>query len=111
MRTLHLGARAFIPVAIAAPSSSAPPRRPRPPPSTTTEAQQIVRIAKAQYGDPWRYGATGPSAFDCSGLVVYAYRQGRRRRRRSGTALRSARALYLWIQGARPGQPHQPEGR
>jgi uncharacterized protein with PIN domain len=73
LRTLHLGARAFIPVAIAgailfstAPSTPAAA-------TTATEAQQIVRIARAQYGDPWRYGATGPSAFDCSGLVAYAF--------------------------------------
>jgi len=40
-----------------------------------TEAGQIVAIAKAQRGDPWRFGANGPSAFDCSGLVRYAYRK------------------------------------
>ncbi len=33
-----------------------------------------VRIAAAQQGDPYRYGAAGPSAFDCSGLVYYTYR-------------------------------------
>ena len=33
-----------------------------------------VRIAAAQQGDPYRYGAAGPSAFDCSGLVYYTFR-------------------------------------
>ena len=28
-------------------------------------------------GDPYRYGAAGPCAFDCSGLVLYAYRARR----------------------------------
>lgn len=30
------------------------------------------RIALRQIGDPYRWGATGPRAFDCSGLVLYA---------------------------------------
>jgi NlpC/P60 family len=33
--------------------------------------QQIVNSAKAFLGRPYRYGAAGPSAFDCSGLVQY----------------------------------------
>lgn len=33
-----------------------------------------VKIAAAQQGDPYQYGAAGPSAFDCSGLVYYTYR-------------------------------------
>lgn len=31
--------------------------------------------AKAQIGDPYRWGAAGPNAFDCSGLVYYSYRK------------------------------------
>jgi Cell wall-associated hydrolases (invasion-associated proteins) len=95
----HTGARAFIPVALAAailislaPSTPAAAAGP-----TTTEAAQIIRIAKAQLGDPWRYGATGPTAFDCSGLVIYAYRQaGDGSVIRAGT-LRTARSIYLYF--------------
>lgn len=36
---------------------------------------RVARIAKAQAGDRYILGATGPGAFDCSGLVVYAYRK------------------------------------
>jgi cell wall-associated NlpC family hydrolase len=35
---------------------------------------QIVALAKAQVGDRYVAGATGPDAFDCSGLVRYVYR-------------------------------------
>lgn len=33
-----------------------------------------VAIAVNQKGDPYRYGAAGPNAFDCSGLTFYAFR-------------------------------------
>ncbi|MGI8929102.1 MAG: C40 family peptidase [Candidatus Limnocylindrales bacterium] len=40
-----------------------------------TEAQQVVNIALAQKGDRWAFAATGPNAFDCSGLVTYSFRE------------------------------------
>ncbi|MCW2530678.1 MAG: putative Cell wall-associated hydrolase [Blastococcus sp.] len=36
-------------------------------------AQQAVDTALAQAGDPYVWGAGGPDAFDCSGLMQYAY--------------------------------------
>ena len=33
-----------------------------------------VNYAEAQLGKPYLFGATGPDAFDCSGLVMMAYR-------------------------------------
>lgn len=32
-----------------------------------------VRVARAQVGDPYQYGAAGPNSFDCSGLLMYSY--------------------------------------
>ena len=40
-----------------------------------SRTERAVRIALAQRGDPYRYGAAGPGAFDCSGLVYYSYRR------------------------------------
>jgi cell wall-associated NlpC family hydrolase len=99
LRTPNLGARAFIiPFALAgAILFSIAPSSPASAATITTEGQQIVQIAKWQIGDPWRYGAVGPYAFDCSGLVRYAYkRAGDYAAIRSG-ALRSARSMYLWF--------------
>jgi cell wall-associated NlpC family hydrolase len=31
--------------------------------------------ARSRIGTPYRYGGSGPEAFDCSGLVAYAYQQ------------------------------------
>ncbi|MEV7011077.1 C40 family peptidase [Streptosporangium sp. NPDC051022] len=39
------------------------------------KAKAAVRTARKQIGDPYRWGASGPGAFDCSGLVQYAWRK------------------------------------
>jgi cell wall-associated NlpC family hydrolase len=36
---------------------------------------QALRVALTQQGKPYVWGATGPSTYDCSGLVQWAYRQ------------------------------------
>lgn len=43
--------------------------------ATLTFRQKAVQIAAYQKGDPYRFGADGPNAFDCSGLTKYAYKQ------------------------------------
>ena len=40
---------------------------------TSTQRTKALSVAAAQAGDPYRWGAAGPSAFDCSGLTQYAY--------------------------------------
>lgn len=35
---------------------------------------RVIRVAAQQAGDPYRYGASGPNAFDCSGLTSFVYR-------------------------------------
>jgi peptidoglycan DL-endopeptidase CwlO len=42
------------------------------PPSQLAAA--AIGYAEAQLGKPYQWGATGPDAFDCSGLVMMAYR-------------------------------------
>lgn len=43
--------------------------------SKTKKRNAVVKLAKKQVGKSYVYGATGPSAFDCSGLVQYVYKQ------------------------------------
>jgi cell wall-associated NlpC family hydrolase len=35
----------------------------------------MLKVALEQQGDPYIFGAVGPNAFDCSGLIVYSWRQ------------------------------------
>lgn len=40
------------------------------------KVQKVISVAKAQMGKPYRWGATGPNSFDCSGLMQYAFKNG-----------------------------------
>jgi cell wall-associated NlpC family hydrolase len=97
LRLPNPGARALISAALAATLliSTSPPT----PASATilSEASQVISIAKAQRGDPWRYAATGPSSFDCSGLVLYAYKMAGDLRLIGNGNYRSASALYKYF--------------
>ncbi|GAA4990397.1 hypothetical protein GCM10023205_72250 [Yinghuangia aomiensis] len=42
--------------------------------STSSKAATAIAFAKAQLGKPYVYGAEGPDAYDCSGLVQAAYK-------------------------------------
>ncbi|MCW3037489.1 MAG: hydrolase [Actinobacteria bacterium] len=59
-------ARASVRVAAASAPAAAPP----PPLSAAARA---VETALKELGRPYRYGALGPSTFDCSGLTKFAY--------------------------------------
>ncbi|MDF5758477.1 C40 family peptidase [Spongiactinospora sp. TRM90649] len=39
------------------------------------KAAKAVSVAKKQVGDPYRWGGTGPNAFDCSGLVQFSWKK------------------------------------
>ena len=91
------GARALASATLAATLliSAAPPT----PAAATTvsEASQVIRIAKAQLGDRWKFGATGPTTFDCSGLVIYSYRNAGDLALIGNGRYRSAAELYRYF--------------
>ena len=45
------------------------------PVARTRDGSYVVRAAYSKLGSAYRWGATGPSAFDCSGFVNYVYGQ------------------------------------
>ena len=59
--------------------------------ATTPARLTALSYAKHQLGDPYRYGAAGPNAFDCSGLTMRAYAA-------AGKSIggHSATAQYRW---------------
>ena len=44
-------------------------------PTANTVGAQALEAALTRRGDPYVWGAAGPNAFDCSGLVVWAFAQ------------------------------------
>ena len=44
--------------------------------NTSSTIKKVISIAEAQYGKKYVYGAEGPTYFDCSGLVYYAFKNG-----------------------------------
>lgn len=81
-RTLLAAMATFLAVVLFTPAPQA---------DAATIAQQAVTISAAQKGKPYKYGAVGPRAFDCSGLVVYVYNTRLHKRLpRTATAQRTA---------------------
>ena len=70
------------PDVLAAPPEGIPPGDIAPPPDAaapiapgTGEGAVAVQAALTRVGSPYSWGAAGPSAFDCSGLVMWAFQQ------------------------------------
>lgn len=58
------------------------------------KASVVVRYALAQVGESYRFGATGPSSWDCSGLTMRAFAQvGIRLPHQSGQQGRYGRSI------------------
>jgi cell wall-associated NlpC family hydrolase len=70
-------------VAKQAAAKAGPAHVPRPTPPETSPAAsagsgiggKALAIAESKMGKPYSWGAAGPSAFDCSGLVLWAFKQ------------------------------------
>ncbi len=45
------------------------------PPPTRAPRSEIINIARRYLGAPYRWAASGPNAFDCSGFTMFVYRQ------------------------------------
>jgi len=56
-------------------AACAPFQRGEPPAPAFDPGRAVLQAAESRIGAPYRYGGSGPDAFDCSGLVSYAHRQ------------------------------------
>ena len=63
-----------VPAESSGPTSSAQ-STPTAIPGVSSAASAAVAAAEGRVGDPYVWGAAGPDAFDCSGLVMWAYGQ------------------------------------
>lgn len=76
------------------PPSSVAPTAPAAPakPASIVASSVIVAFARTHLGARYRFSATGPSSFDCSGLVWRVFEQAHLGRK---VTSHSARAIYL----------------
>jgi peptidoglycan DL-endopeptidase CwlO len=91
---------------VALPGAAAASGEPR------TEADRLLAVANSEVGSRYAWAATGPTTFDCSGLVYYAFREagvldriGGKRRTVAGlhTWFRNNGTISRTISTARPG--------
>jgi cell wall-associated NlpC family hydrolase len=94
---VHLRNFVLLPVLTLAVVAAMSLLAPAPEASAATRAKRVdraARVALAQVGDPYRYGAAGPRAFDCSGLLQYSFRRaGIKLPRTSSAQARSAHRI------------------
>lgn len=64
---------------------------------------RVLRVASAQTGDRYAYGAAGPNAFDCSGLTSYVYRVATGKRLPHSSSAQQGRTRRISAASARPG--------
>lgn len=70
--------------------------------SNSSTAQTVVSAAQSQIGKPYVWGATGPNAYDCSGLVQYAYSQAGKNVGRT-TYQQAGAGQHISVSQAQPG--------
>jgi len=71
---------------------------------TTAERDaRVLRVARHQLGDRYRYGAIGPNAFDCSGLTAYAYRKATGKHLPHNSSAQRGHTRRISARAARPG--------
>ncbi|MGZ5366906.1 MAG: NlpC/P60 family protein [Aeromicrobium sp.] len=44
-----------------------------PPPASASKVDRAIAFARSQLGDPYKWGASGPNSWDCSGLTMKAW--------------------------------------
>ncbi|MEV4322528.1 C40 family peptidase [Microbispora rosea] len=67
------------------------------------KAERAIEVAKKQLGDPYVWGATGPRAFDCSGLVQFAWRKAGVKLPRTTWSMLNAAKKKVSLPNLKPG--------
>lgn len=96
VRYLVMALAAFMVAGIFVPSNASAAATPR--------RYAAMHFAVGQAGKPYRYGATGPGSYDCSGLVIKAYgHAGISLPRTADSQYHSSKAIHISKRSARWG--------
>lgn len=65
--------------------------------ASPTDAARVIAAAEQYLHHPYRWGAEGPTYFDCSGLVLRAFSDVGLANKVGGWSNRSAYSMYAWF--------------
>ncbi|GAA2485280.1 C40 family peptidase [Streptomyces sp. NPDC059506] len=65
-------------------------------------SSKALKVAASKKGSPYRWGGAGPNQFDCSGLILYAYKKAGRSLPRTAAA-QYTRARHISKKSRKPG--------
>jgi cell wall-associated NlpC family hydrolase len=88
------------------PATPAPPRKPGPgpaPPPVNGKVGAVLAYAYAQLGKAYVFGAAGPKYFDCSGIVMMAWRQAGVYFDHSSYIMMNEQTVHIPVSQMRPG--------
>jgi cell wall-associated NlpC family hydrolase len=68
-----------------------------------TRGEKVMRVVRAQAGDPYAWGGAGPNRFDCSGLTMYVYQRAAGERLPHSSSAQVGRTKRISRAAARPG--------
>jgi cell wall-associated NlpC family hydrolase len=68
-----------------------------------SRGDKVMRTVRAQAGDPYVWGGSGPNAFDCSGLTMYVYQRATGERLPHSSSAQVGRTKRISRAAARPG--------
>lgn len=69
VRTLRVLLLAVLAAVLAVPTAGSPAH------AADSRTERVLEIAATQHGKPYRYGASGPHAYDCSGFTSWVFRK------------------------------------
>ena len=73
--TRHTGKSRWISLTFLAKAVAAPPSASPAPAPSSSKGKTAYALARTQLGKPYRYGAEGPDAYDCSGLTLTSWQR------------------------------------
>lgn len=68
-----------------------------------SRGEKVMRVVRAQAGDPYSWGGAGPNRFDCSGLTMYVYKRAAGENLPHSSSAQVGRTKRISRAAARPG--------
>lgn len=68
-----------------------------------TRGERVMKVVRAQQGDPYAWGAAGPNRFDCSGLTQFVYKKAAGKNLPHSSSAQVGKTKRISKKAAKPG--------